>query len=79
MSEEKFFGFLYQIWKASNGDPRETLDRIHVKYVLPKGAFMSKTVVTCVQKVSLIGLKLLTIGTNVTTVLCVQRKKLNLV
>ena len=40
-----------------NGDSRETLDRVHVKYVLPKGAFMSKTVATFVQKVGLIWLK----------------------
>ena len=32
-------------------DFRETLDRVHVKYVLPTGAFMSKIVATYVQKV----------------------------
>ena len=36
------------------GDSHETLDRIHVKYVLSKGAFMSKTVSTFVQKVGFI-------------------------
>ena len=79
-----------------NSDSCETLDSVHVKYVLPKGAFMSKTVVTFVQKVGLIwpkkwpftsiiqdtnvivGLKLLTTGTNVTTVLRAQGKKLSL-
>ena len=40
-----------------NGDSRETLDRVHVKYVLPKVVFMSKTVTTFVQKVGLIWLK----------------------
>ena len=40
-----------------NGDTRETLDRVHVKYFLPKGAFMSKTVDTLVQQVDLIWLK----------------------
>ena len=28
--------------KLYSGDPCETLDRAHVKYVLPKGAIMSK-------------------------------------
>ena len=64
------------------------------KYVLPKGAFLSKTVATFVQKVGLIwlkcgffasiiqdtnvvvGLKLLTTTTNVTTVLCTQGNKI---
>ena len=32
------------------GDSRELLDGVHVKYVLPKGAFMSNTVATFVQK-----------------------------
>ena len=36
---------------------REILDKVHVRYVLPKGAFMSKTVVTFIQKVGLIWLK----------------------
>ena len=49
-----------------NGDSCEMLDMFHVKYVLLKGAFMSKTVATFVQKVGLIWLKLLTTGTNVT-------------
>ena len=40
-----------------NGDSRETLDKVHVKYVLPKGALMSKTIATFVQKVGLIWLK----------------------
>ena len=40
-----------------NGDIRETLNIVGVKYVLPKGAFMSKTVATLVQKVGLILLK----------------------
>ena len=40
-----------------NDDFRETLDRVHVKYVLPTGAFMSKIVATFVQKVGLIWLK----------------------
>ena len=40
-----------------NGDSCETLDMFHVKYVLLKGAFMSKTVATFVQKVGLIWLK----------------------
>ena len=40
-----------------NGNSRETLDMIHVKYVLPKGAFISKPVATFVQKVGLIWLK----------------------
>ena len=34
-----------------NDDFRETLDRVHVKYVLPTGAFMSKIVATYIQKV----------------------------
>ena len=40
-----------------NGDSYRTLDRVHVEYVLPEGAFMSKTVATFVQKVGLIWLK----------------------
>ena len=40
-----------------NGDYRETLDTVHVRYVFPKGAFLSKTVATIVQKVGLIWLK----------------------
>ena len=40
-----------------NGDSCETLDMFYIKYVLPKGAFMSKTVATFVQKVGLIWLK----------------------
>ena len=59
MLEEKFF------WLSAlnledipyNGDSRETLDRVHVKFVLPKGALMSKTVATFVQKVSFTWLK----------------------
>ena len=74
-----------------NGDSHEISDMVHVKYVLPKGAFMSKTVATFVQNVGLIftsiiqdtnvivGLKLLTTGTKVTTVLCAQGKKSDLV
>ena len=81
-----------------HGDSRETLDSVHAKDALSKGAFMSKTVATFVQKVGLIwlklkvvftlfiqdtnvivGLKLLTTGTNMTKVLCEQGKKLNLV
>ena len=38
---------------AYNGDFHETLDRVHVKYVLSKGTFMSETVATFVQKVGL--------------------------
>ena len=33
-----------------NGDPRETVDRVHAKYFLLKGAFMSKNIATFVQK-----------------------------
>ena len=80
-----------------NGDSRENLDKVYVKYVLSKCAFMCKTVATFVQTVGLIclrggfftsviqdtnvivGLKLLTTGTNVTRVLCAQGKKSNLV
>ena len=80
-----------------NGDSRETLDRVYARYVLLKGAFISETIATFVQKAGLIwlegifftsviqdtnvivGLKLLTTGTNVTAVLCAQGKKLNLV
>ena len=59
-----------------------SLDRVHVDYVLPKGAFMSRTGATFVQKVGLaiqdtdviVGFKLLTIGTNVTMVMCAQGK-----
>ena len=40
-----------------NGASRETLDRVHVKYVMHKGAFTSKTFATFVQKVGLIQLK----------------------
>ena len=40
-----------------NGDTRETLDRVHAKYVLHKSAFMLKNVATFVQKVALIWLK----------------------
>ena len=40
-----------------NGDSRETLDRIHVRYILCKGAFVSKTVATFAQKVGLVWLK----------------------
>ena len=40
-----------------NGDPRETLGRVHVKYFPPKDAFLSKTVATFVQNVGLIWLK----------------------
>ena len=40
-----------------NDDPRETVDRVHAKYVLLKGAFMLKSVATFVQKVALIWLK----------------------
>ena len=67
-----------------NGDFHETLDRIDVTYVLPKGVLMWETATTFVQKVGLIwlfasviyhtnvidGLKFFTTGTNVTTVLC---------
>ena len=79
-----------------HGDSRETLDSVHAKDALSKGAFMSKTVATFVKKVGLIwlkggfslfiqdtnvivGLKLLTTGTNMTKVLCEHGKKLNLV
>ena len=31
------------------GDSSEILDRVHIKYVLPKRAFMSKTVAIFVQ------------------------------
>ena len=42
---------------AYNGDSHETLDKVNnVKYILPKGAFMSKPVATFVQKVGLIWL-----------------------
>ena len=34
-----------------NDDFRETLDRVHVRYFLPTGAFVSKIVATYVQKV----------------------------
>ena len=37
-----------------NSDSRETLDRVHVKYIVPKGALMSKTVATFVRKEGLI-------------------------
>ena len=37
-------------------DSRETLDSVHAKYVLSKGAIISKTVATFVQKVGLIWL-----------------------
>ena len=40
-----------------NSDSCETLDRVHVKYILPKSAFVPKTVATFVQKVRLIWLK----------------------
>ena len=40
-----------------NDDFCETSDRVHGKYVLPTGAFMSKIVATFVQKVGLIWLK----------------------
>ena len=40
-----------------NGDSRETMDRVHAKYVLHKGAFMSKIVAIFVQKVGLVWLK----------------------
>ena len=36
------------------GDSRKNLDRVHVKYGLFKGAFMSKTVAIFVQKLGLI-------------------------
>ena len=75
-----------------NGDSRETLVRVHVKYVLSKSAFMSKTVTTFVQKVGLIRLRggfllqlfrtqmqLLATWKNVTTGLCAQGKKSNLI
>ena len=45
-----------------NGDSCKTLGRVHVKYTLPKGAFLSKTVATFVQNVGLIWIKC---GTNV--------------
>ena len=40
-----------------HGSSRETLDSVHVKHVPSKGAFMSKTVATFVQRVGLIWLK----------------------
>ena len=40
-----------------DGDSRETLGRAHVKYDLPNGALMSKTVSTFVHKLDLIWLK----------------------
>ena len=40
-----------------HGDSRETLDSVHAKDALSKGALMSKTVATFVQKVGLIWLK----------------------
>ena len=46
-----FWAFLAKFER--HGDSRETLDRAHVKYVLPKGAFIS----TFVQKLGLIWLK----------------------
>ena len=42
---------------AYNSEPREPLDRVHVKYVLSKGAFMSKTVAIFVENVGFIWLK----------------------
>ena len=33
-----------------DSDPRETLDRVHIRCVVLRGAFMSKTVATFVQK-----------------------------
>ena len=94
ISEEKLFWLSVLNLKdiSYHGDSHETLDRVHVKSVLPKGAFMSKTVATFVQNMGLIwlkggfiqdtnvtvGLKLFTAGTNVTTVLCSQAKKLRL-
>ena len=40
-----------------NSESRETLNRVHVKYVLPKDAFMSRTAAIFVLKVGLIWLK----------------------
>ena len=59
ISEEKF-SWLFALNLKDipyNSHSRETLKRVHVKYVLPKGPFMSKTVATFVQKVGLIWLK----------------------
>ena len=80
-----------------NGNSHKALDRVHVKYVLFKGANIQNHCYLCpkgglnlaklwlftsviMQDTNLIvSLKLLTTGTNVTTVLCAQGKKLNLV
>ena len=56
ISEEKIFWLSALNLKdiPYNGISCETLDRLHVKYVLPKYAFMPKTVVTFAKKVGLI-------------------------
>ena len=48
MSEENFFWLSAQNLKdiPCNEDPREIVDSVHAKYVLLKGAFMSKDVAT---------------------------------
>ena len=52
ISEENFFLSALNLKDIPyNDDFRETLDRVHVKYVLPTGAFMPKIVATYVQKV----------------------------
>ena len=72
-----------------NDDFRETLDRVHVKYVLPTGALCPKSLPPMSKKWAnlakrwlfisafqdtnvIVGLRLLTTGTNVTTVFCAQ-------
>ena len=58
MSEGKFWLSALNVKDISYyGDSRETLGRVNVKYALPKGAFLSKTVATFVQKAGLIWLK----------------------
>ena len=43
ITEEKFSPLNFRD-TPYNGDSSEALDRVRVKYALPKGAFMSKTV-----------------------------------
>ena len=57
--EKKWFWLIALNLKdiACNSDCRETLERIYVQYVLSKGAFMSKTIATFVQKLAFIWLQ----------------------
>ena len=52
--KRNFFVFYTKFERHTTGDSRETLDRAHVRDILSKGTFMSKTVATFFQTVGFI-------------------------